>query len=163
MVNAQFKLLTDTAKLPIFGNNDDSNAGLDIFADQSATIPPKQSRVINTGLAWNPILDLSNYPFWIKLKLLIIKKLYKIEMEIRSRSGLSVKHSLEVGAGTIDENFRGEIKIHLYNFGETTYTVSKGDRIAQGIIDIKPKVRVTRVESISDSKRGKNGFGSTGI
>lgn len=153
MINANFKLLTKTAKLPIFGNNDTTNAGIDIYADQDILIPAGQSRLIKTGIAWSPI-----FKFYAK----ILSLFFKIEMQLRSRSGLSTKHSLEVGAGTIDCTYRAEIGVHLYNHGFESYQVRCGDRIAQGVISILPKVKVTEIQLLDDTKRGKDGFGSTG-
>lgn len=163
MINAQFKLLTETAKCPSFGHEDSSNVGLDIYADEDKMIPAKGSAIISTGIAWNPIFDTKMYNnFFDKLQVLFKSRTHKIEMEIRSRSGLSINNELEVGAGTIDWHFRGEIKIHLYNNGYNTYYVKKGDRIAQGVVDAKPIVVSTITNSLTETNRGDKGFGSSG-
>ena len=87
------------------------------------------------------------------------------EGQIRSRSGLSIDHGVIVlnSPGTIDQDFRGHLKIILANFGQKDYLVRQGDRIAQLVISnvIRPKVKV--VENLSTSNRGDKGFGSTGV
>jgi len=83
--------------------------------------------------------------------------------KVVSRSGLSFKHCIEVGAGVIDSGYRGEIKIHLHNFGDRPVVINKGDRIAQ-IIILKHETPVFElVESLDETDRGANGFGHTGI
>ena len=87
------------------------------------------------------------------------------EGQIRSRSGLSIDHGVIVlnSPGTIDQDFRGHLKIILANFGTDDYLVKQGDRIAQLVISnlIRPKIKL--VESLSTTDRGNKGFGSTGI
>jgi len=164
LIQANFKLLTNTAKLPIYGNDDDSNAGIDIFSDQDITIPAKQSRLVQTGIAWSPRFITTNWWNLLSYLVALYKRKYKnIEMHLRSRSGLSVKHNLEVGAGTIDSGYRNQIGIHLYNHGFEAYRIKKGERIAQGVISEIPKVKIKQVEYLDiNTKRGLDGFGSTG-
>ena len=164
MIEARFKLLTETAKLPIFAKGNKASVGIDLFSDENMIIPAGRSRVIKTGLAWEPVISKKGYwnPF-TRLLISFMEKTHKIEMQIRSRSGLSTSYSIEVGAGTIDEDYRGDIAIHLYNHGTESFTVRKGDRIAQGIIDVKPKVEITEIYDLSTTIRGDKGFGSTGI
>ena len=87
------------------------------------------------------------------------------EGQIRSRSGLSFDHGIIVlnSPGTIDQDFRGHLKIILANFGTDDYLVKQGDRIAQLVISnvIRPKIKL--VESLTKTDRGNKGFGSTGI
>ena len=87
-----------------------------------------------------------------------------IEIQIRPRSGLSLKTSLMVlnSPGTIDADYRGEIKILLGNLGQTSVTIKHGDRIAQWVLSPVLQGNFTVVKSISETKRGAGGFGHTG-
>ena len=84
------------------------------------------------------------------------------ELRLVSKSGLSVKHQIEVGAGEIDEGYTGEIKVHLYNFGSENFEIEAGQKITQGVIDFKPLIEIVEIEDLDETDRGKNGFGSRG-
>jgi dUTP pyrophosphatase len=86
------------------------------------------------------------------------------EAQIRPRSGLAVKHGIGIinSPGTIDADFRGEIKVGLINLGEATYTIHRGDRIAQMVIQQVYQARFRMVEELDETDRGDGGFGSTG-
>ena len=89
-----------------------------------------------------------------------------IEAQVRSRSGLALKHSIAVlnSPGTIDSDYRGEIKVILHNYGKTAYTVQKGDRIAQLVFApiIRPNFLPKKIKEMSNTERQDGGFGSTG-
>lgn len=124
------------------------DAGLDISANEFTVIPPKSSALIATGL-------------YIGVPEGHVGLLW-------SRSGLSVNHSIEVGAGCIDSGYHGEVKVHLYNHGDSEFYVNAGDRIAQLLTLPVNLNRYTRVVEFSDEKnqgekRGVRGFGSTGV
>ena len=86
------------------------------------------------------------------------------EAQIRPRSGLAAKHHITVtnSPGTVDANYRGEIKAILYNLGKEPFIIQRGDRIAQMIICKLPEVELKEVAALSESDRGTGGFGSTG-
>jgi dUTP pyrophosphatase len=86
------------------------------------------------------------------------------EAQIRPRSGLAVKHQVGIlnSPGTIDSDYRGEVKIILTNFGKNVFTVKKGDRIAQMVIGSYTKILWDEVDSLSETVRGAGGFGHTG-
>ena len=86
------------------------------------------------------------------------------EAQIRPRSGLAVKHGIGIvnSPGTIDADYRGEIKIAVINLGNTEYTIRRGDRIAQMVIQRVYQARFNVVEHLDDTGRGDGGFGSTG-
>ena len=86
------------------------------------------------------------------------------EAQIRPRSGLSLKHGVTVlnSPGTIDADYRGEIKVILINLGSDTFLIQRGDRIAQAIIAPVTHVDIVPVETLDDTDRGEGGFGSTG-
>ena len=123
-----------------------SSAGADLCAHLSEpiTIAPQERVLIPTGL----FIELPEHH----------------EAQIRPRSGLALKHGITVlnSPGTIDADYRGEIKVLLINLGEERFTIQGGDRIAQIMIIPHPQIEFYEVEELSDSERGEGGFGSTG-
>ena len=87
------------------------------------------------------------------------------EVQIRARSGLAAKYGIGLvnGVGTIDSDYRGEVKVALINMGETAFEVKDGDRIAQMVISPVVQAEVESADDLSDTERGEGGFGSTGI
>jgi dUTP pyrophosphatase len=87
------------------------------------------------------------------------------EIQVRSRSGLAAKTGLMVlnGVGTIDSDYRGEIKVILYNSGSSPVTVKNGDRIAQLVLSEVPKIDWVPVNELTETERGEGGLGSTGV
>lgn len=82
---------------------------------------------------------------------------------VAPRSGLAWKHSIDVGAGVIDEDYRGPLNVILFNFGDQDFEIRRGDRVAQLICE---KIEQTDLEDVNDldnTERGANGFGSTGV
>ncbi len=86
------------------------------------------------------------------------------EIQVRARSGLAFKNGIGVlnSPGTIDEDYRGEIKVILFNFGKEDFIINPGDRIAQLILGRVHKADILESESLSETERGAGGFGSTG-
>lgn len=86
------------------------------------------------------------------------------EAQIRGRSGLALKHGITLanGIGTIDSDYRGELKVILINLGEESYTVRNGDRIAQMVFIKYEKAELIQVEELDDTERGIGGFGHSG-
>ena len=86
------------------------------------------------------------------------------EAQIRPRSGLAAKHHITVtnSPGTVDANYRGEVKAILYNLGKEPFTIKRGDRIAQMVICKLPEIELQEVAALSESDRGTGGFGSSG-
>lgn len=86
------------------------------------------------------------------------------EIQVRARSGLAFKNGIGVlnAPGTIDEDYRGEIKVILFNFGKEDFIINPGDRIAQLILGRVHKADILESESLSETERGAGGFGSTG-
>lgn len=87
------------------------------------------------------------------------------EAQVRPRSGLAAKHGIGIlnSPGTIDSDYRGEVKVILTNFGQTPFTVRRGDRIAQMVVTRYERVEWTEVASLDDTARGEGGFGHTGV
>ena len=132
---------TEDKNLLLTRKNPD-DAGLDIKAMYNALVPAHGDAIIQTGI-----------------RVQIPRGYVGI---IKSRSGLSVKNKIEVGAGVIDSNYRGELMVHLYNFGDSPFVISKGDRIAQLITlpYYMPEYHI--IDELDETKRGENGFGSSG-
>ena len=123
----------------------DNSAGMDLraFLDKTKEILPGEKTVINTGI-------------FIELPI-------GYEAQIRPRSGLAFKRSITVlnSPGTIDADYRGEIKVILINLSKQKFIINNGDRIAQMVINKYEKIIWNEVDSLSESER-KGGFGSTG-
>ena len=87
------------------------------------------------------------------------------ELQVRPRSGLSFKHKITVtnSPGTINSDYRGEIKIIIFNLGEEDFVINKGDRIAQGVVNKIEQFDIQEVDDLDETERGGGGFGSTGV
>jgi len=120
-------------------------SGLDLAAAEPARLEAGAFRLVRTGLAVE------------------IPEGY--EGQVRARSGLAAKHGIGVlnGPGTIDADYRGEIRVILFNFGDTAFEIERGDRIAQLVIGEVLAVRVEEAERLDDTERGDGGFGHTGV
>ena len=128
------------------------SAGMDVAASQDYTIQPGESALISTGLYMQPAFNLPE-PF-------------SLAMQVWPRSGLSVNKRLETGAGLIDPDYRGEIKIHLYNHGTAPFFIDKGGYVAQIVfcaVIAPSKISFVESDALSETKRNINGFGSTGV
>lgn len=136
----RFKRFSERARLPQFAYEDD--ACFDLFSPCDATIPPRGSTVVDLEIA-------SEFP-----------KGY--EVVIRPRSGMGIKYGIMIHPGTIDAGYRGSWIIRLFNFGDQTYHIHSGDRIAQGALRRVPKVRIVEASVLSSTPRGERGLGSTG-
>jgi dUTP pyrophosphatase len=134
--------LSQLANLPTCEHIDDS--GLDLRAIEDSEIVPGESKLIPTGIA----IELPEHT----------------EAQIRPRSGLALKHQITVlnTPGTIDAGYRGEIGVILINHGKKVFKVTKGMKIAQMVIAPVIRVEVEEIFQLNDTKRGANGFGSTG-
>ncbi|MBO4440886.1 dUTP diphosphatase [bacterium] len=142
--NIQVKLKTAPgAKLPVYKTT--GAAGADICSNEDIVIKSGGRTVVPTGL-FPEIPD-------------------GYELQVRSRSGLAAKNGLFVlnSPGTIDSDYRGEIKVILANLGEEDFVISKGDRIAQLILSPVLQALFVETDELSGSSRGEGGFGSTGV
>ena len=118
------------------------SAGYDLYAAADVMIEGRGYRLIPTDIA--VVIPEGHYG------------------RISSRSGLALRYGLEVGAGVIDEDYRGSLGVILHNHSNTDYQVRRGDRIAQLIIEPYKVVEVVEVEDLGTTERGTGGFGSTG-
>ena len=144
MVKVLIKKLNPKVRLPIYKTEGSSGMDLMAFTDKPIKIPANSSALIPTGIS----LAIPN----------------DVEIQIRSRSGLATKSSITVlnSPGTIDSDYRGELKIILFNHGNNEFTVNKNDRDAQMVLIPVLKMNFEEVDELPKTIRGSSGFGSTG-
>jgi len=144
MVKVLIKKLDPAVEIPTYKTTGASGIDLMAFIKKPIILPPRTSCLVPTGLS----VAFSN----------------KYEIQIRPRSGMAAKNNISVlnTPGTIDSDYRGEIKIILFNHGNNNFTINNKDRIAQMILAPVYKMDLEEVDSLPDSIRGKGGFGSTG-
>ena len=144
MVKILVKKFDKNIKLPTYKTSGSSGMDLVAYIKNKITINPGKTAMVPTGIA------------------VAIPKTY--EIQIRPRSGLAAKKSISVlnTPGTIDSDYRGEIKIILINLSKKSYVVKSGDRVAQMILCPVAKGKLKEVKNLPETIRGKKGFGSTG-
>jgi len=138
--NSSLKCEVSGELVPVYSHPGD--AGADLRSSVDIVIPARGRQVVSTGIC-------------LKLPSGCVGLIWP-------RSGLAVKHALDCGAGVIDSGYRGEIKVLLFNHSDQDYAIKPGDRIAQLIIQKFEKIDFIPVDSLEDTARGENGFGSTG-
>ena len=144
MVKVLIKKLSPKVQLPSYKTSGASGMDLMAFIKSSITIKPKTSCLISTGLSMAFSED--------------------YEIQIRPRSGLAAKNNISVlnTPGTIDSDYRGEIKVIIYNHGDKDFVVNNNDRIAQMILTPVIKMELQEIDELPETIRGEGGFGSTG-
>ena len=144
MVKILVKKLNSRVKLPSYKTKGSSGMDLMAFLDESISIIPQKSELIPTGIS--------------------IAIPENTEVQIRPRSGLAAKNNISIlnTPGTIDSDYRGELKVILYNHGDKEFKVKNGDRIAQMVLVPIIKATFEEVENLPETIRGEGGFGSTG-
>jgi dUTP pyrophosphatase len=138
-----FKLIHKDAVLPEYAHHGD--AGMDVRSVDDVDIPARSRALVHTGLV-------ANIPFGY-------------ELQVRPRSGLALKKGVTVlnTPGTVDCGYRGEIGVILANFGEETFSVRKGDKIAQMVFAPVTIAEISESSEVDETDRGAGGFGSTGV
>ena len=144
MVKVLIKKLNPAVRLPEYKSSGASGMDLTAFIDKPISIKSKTSSLIPTGLS--------------------IAFQEKYEIQIRPRSGLAAKNNITVlnTPGTIDSDYRGEIKVIIYNHGNDNFIINNGDRIAQMVLSPVIKIEFEEVNDLPETIRGEGGFGSTG-
>jgi len=144
MVKVLIKKLNPAVEVPKYKTAGASGMDLMAFINQPIKLAPKSSCLVPTGLA------------------VAFSKEY--EIQIRPRSGLAAKNNISVlnTPGTIDSDYRGEIKIILFNHGNSEFVINNKDRVAQIILTPVEKMELEEVKDLPDTLRGKGGFGPTG-
>tara|TARA_B100002003_G_C13930695_1_gene452125 strand:- start:190 stop:627 length:438 start_codon:yes stop_codon:yes gene_type:complete len=145
MIKILVKKISQSAELPNYKTK--GSSGMDLFAciNDEVTINPGEKKLISTGIS---VAIPNNH-----------------EIQIRPRSGLAINNAISVlnTPGTIDSDYRGEIKVVLINHGKVTFKIKKNDRIAQMILSPISKAELKEVDELPETQRGEGGFGSTGI
>ena len=144
MTRVLIKKLNPDVELPVYKTNGASGMDLMAFINEPIRITPGSSYLVPTGLS------------------MAFSKDY--EVQIRPRSGLSAKNGITVlnTPGTIDSDYRGEIKIILFNHGKEDFIINNKDRVAQMILTPVIKMEFEETDNLPDTLRGEGGFGSTG-
>ena len=144
MAKVLIKKLDPAVKLPVYKTNGASGMDLMAFTKKPINVLPNTSSLVPTGLS---VAFSSNY-----------------EIQIRPRSGLAVKNNISVlnTPGTIDSDYRGEIKIILFNHGTENFIINNNDRVAQMVLIPIIKMELEETNELPKSIRGEGGFGSTG-
>ena len=144
MVKVLIKKLDSAVQIPTYKTEGASGMDLMAFINKPIKLEPKHSCLVPTGLS----VAFSN----------------DYEIQIRPRSGLAAKKNISVlnTPGTIDSDYRGEIKIILFNHGDKEFIINNKDRVAQMVLIPVHKMSLEEVDGLPDSVRGKGGFGSTG-
>tara|TARA_B110000858_G_scaffold10776_1_gene11090 strand:+ start:100 stop:525 length:426 start_codon:yes stop_codon:yes gene_type:complete len=135
------KKLCYDAIVPTRGS--DRSVGYDLYSSEDAMVPSQGGRaIVGTGIT--VVLPTGVYG------------------RVAPRSGLAAKHCIDVGAGVIDPDYTGEIKVILFNHGMNDFEIKKGDRIAQLILERCETPAIEEISIVEDTDRGEGGFGSTG-
>jgi dUTP pyrophosphatase len=144
-VDIRVKRLDHGAGLPMPAYATSGAAGMDVCAAESLTLRPGKRHAVATGFAF-AIPD-------------------GYEVQVRPRSGLALKHGITClnTPGTIDSDYRGEVKVILANLGDEDFVINTGDRIAQIVVAPVTQGVMVEVEALDDTERGTGGFGSTGV
>jgi dUTP pyrophosphatase len=143
-IRIALKRLPNSSDLPLPAYATVGAAGMDVVSAETCEILPGARRAVATGFA------------------LAIPAGY--EVQVRPRSGLALKHGVTClnTPGTIDSDYRGEVKVILANLGDATFTIARGDRIAQLVPAPVQRAELDEVAELDDTARGGGGFGSTG-
>jgi dUTP pyrophosphatase len=143
-IGVQIKRLPHGADLPLPAYATSGAAGMDVVSAEDVTLAPGARHAVATGLA------------------LAIPEGY--EVQVRPRSGLALKHGITVPntPGTIDSDYRGELKVILINHGTEDFSIARGDRIAQLVLAPVVQAAWDEVAELDATERGEGGFGSTG-
>ena len=141
MISIKYKRIHPDAKIPSYAHEGD--AGMDLYSVEDYVLKPGEKIIVKTGIA----TEMPEGYFG----------------SIRDRSGLAARYAIHVLAGVIDCHYRGEIGVVIINLGKEEFSISKGDRIAQILFQKVEQVNIIEVNELSETSRGKDGFGSTGI
>ena len=136
MIQLKVKLLNEDGKVPTYGS--EYSAGMDLYSSEDKVIPSKTTVLISTGISvsWSG------------------EEAQQYYLRIAPRSGLAFKNGLFVNAGVVDYDYRGEVKVVIYNSKEVDFEVKKGDRIAQCILEKIIRPQILQVEELDMTERG---------
>ena len=143
MINVKIKKLNKELKTPSYAHPGD--AGIDLYSAETKILPSMHRALVPTGIQ------------------MAIPKGY--EGQVRPKSGLAINHGLSIvnTPGTVDAGYRGEVGVIAINLSEKTIIIEKGQKIAQMIFNKIETAKLTEVDDLEETSRGKGGFGSTGV
>jgi dUTP pyrophosphatase len=139
-MSLRIKKLTYDAIIPTRGSG--GAVGYDLYSTDEVVIPPTHRALIGTGVA-----------------IVLPPGVYG---RVAPRSGLAVKHGIQVGAGVVDPDYTGEVKVVLFNHGDKDFEVKRGERVAQLVLERCETPDVEEIGLLEETERGAGGFGSTG-
>ena len=146
-VEVKIQRIEGNEDLPLPKYMSSGASGMDLFAavTEPVTIPPKETAVIPLGIR--------------------IALPEGFEAQVRPRSGLAARHGIGIlnSPGTVDSDYRGEIKAILFNFGEEPFVINRADRVAQMVITSVARATLVEQDHLEDTSRGSGGFGHTGL
>jgi len=136
----RFAKLSEHAKAPTRGSS--VAAGYDLYAAEEMVIEPGKRACVKTDIQ----IEVPDGTYG----------------RVAPRSGLAAKHGIDVGAGVVDKDYRGNVMVLLFNFGDAAFNVARGDRIAQLVLEKICMAELEELPTLDDTERGDGGFGSTG-
>ncbi len=141
----KIRIISKSGNIPRYETPGSAGFDLPAFLDEPVTLAPGQRMLVPTGI----YMELPE----------------GFEAQVRARSGLAVKHGIGLvnGIGTVDSDYRGELRVPLINWGQEPFTIESGDRIAQVVIARYMRAELEPTDSLSDTQRGEGGFGHTGV
>lgn len=141
----ELKIISKSGRIPEYATTGASGMDLKAYLEEPIVLKPMERTLVPTGL--------------------FVQIPEGYEGQVRARSGLAIKKGIGLvnSIGTIDSDYRGELKIPVINFGSEDFTINDGDRIAQFVIAKYERVDVVTVDELTDTERGEGGFGHTGI
>ena len=144
MAKVLIKKLASSVQLPTYKTSGASGMDLMAFVSETIILKPQSSCIVPTGIS--------------------VAFSEEFEIQIRPRSGLAAKNNISVlnTPGTIDSDYRGEIKVIIFNYGNEEFIINSNDRIAQMILSPVVKMELEEIETLPKTIRGEGGFGSTG-
>lgn len=171
MINVKIKKFSENAKIPEYAHPE-SDAGLDIYSAENVLVRAGTRATIKSGIGvqayWEMdyfrVPDQDGKPIQKYLPLSPEWLSYKIALILKGTSGNGAKNGINILAGVVDQNYTGEIGVVFHNTSDQDIQVNIGDKIAQGVFTLVPKVaNIEVVEEFEETDRGENGFGSTGV
>jgi len=142
MIHIRVKRLPHGEGLPLPAYGSEHAVGLDVVAAETLTLAPGARHAVATGIS--------------------VAIPHGYEIQVRSRSGTAVRNGITCLTGTIDSDYRGELKVVLVNLGGEAFTISRGERIAQLVPAPVLRAAFAEVDDLDETARGAGGFGSTG-
>ncbi len=140
----KMKIISKSGRVPRYETEGAAGFDISAYLDEPLTLKPGDRMLVPTGLYFE------------------VPQGY--EAQVRARSGLAIRHGLGLvnGIGTIDSDYRGEVRVPMINWGNEPYTINDGERIAQVVINRFERVDLELSDKLSDTERGEGGFGHTG-